>query len=99
MTDERVAVNLTFPRSVAMSILLCDHQDFTIIEDEIVDTRRWSIDHCLIVQQVSTGKYYRAFYSRGATESQDERPWEYEDEVEFEEVRPVEKTVIIFETF
>lgn len=34
----------------------------------------------------NNGKFYQTTYSEGATEMQDERPWEYEDEVECEEV-------------
>lgn len=54
------------------------------IEDNIVDTGRWSIYHKIIFED--NGKFYRTHYSVGATECQDERPWEYEDEVECEEV-------------
>lgn len=57
-----------------------------IISDEIVDNSRWSIIHEIIVSL--EGKFYQANYSVGATESQDESPWEYENEVEFFEVEP-----------
>ena len=54
------------------------------IVDNIIDTTRWSIIHEIVFED--NGKFYRATYSEGATECQDERPWEYEDEVECEEV-------------
>jgi len=38
-------------------------------------------------------KYYQAFYQVGATESQDERPWEYDDLVEITEVEQKEVMV------
>lgn len=55
----------------------------TII-DKIIDTTRWSIVHEIVFED--NGKFYQTTYSEGATEMQDERPWEYEDEVECEEV-------------
>lgn len=54
------------------------------IVDNIVDTTRWSIIHEIVFED--NGKFYSATYSEGATECQDERPWEYESEVECEEV-------------
>lgn len=64
---------------------------WTAIYDEIIDTSRWSIHHRCVFKDVD-GKFYEARYSVGATESQDERPWEYDtdvtcDEVELREVK------------
>jgi hypothetical protein len=43
-------------------------------------------------------KLYKTSYSTGATEYQDEDPYEYEDDViECPEVFPVEKTIIVYE--
>ncbi|MDD4779099.1 MAG: hypothetical protein PHT02_00650 [Tissierellia bacterium] len=65
------------------------------IEDNITDTSRWSIHHTIIFEH--EGKYYRTHYSEGATEMQDERPWEYDNEVECTEVHQVEKVVKVWE--
>lgn len=54
------------------------------ILDEITDTSRWSIHHRIIFTY--QGKFWETYYSEGATEMQDESPWEYEDEVECYEV-------------
>ncbi|HBN95102.1 MAG TPA: hypothetical protein DDZ66_02285 [Firmicutes bacterium] len=54
------------------------------LEDKIIDNSRWSIHHEIIFEY--EGKFYKTYYSVGATESQDERPWEYEDEVDCTEV-------------
>lgn len=54
------------------------------ILDEITDTSRWSIHHRIVFAY--QGKFYATHYSVGATESQDESPWEYEDQVECQEV-------------
>lgn len=61
------------------------------IEDNIIDTSRWSIIHEIIFED--GGKFYRTTYSEGATEMQWEEPWGYEEEVECEEVELREVTV------
>ncbi len=57
---------------------------YSAILDEIEETSRWSIHHKIVF--VYDGKFYETTYSEGATEMQDERPWEYEEEVECHEV-------------
>ena len=54
------------------------------VVDKIIDTTRWSIVHEIVFED--NGKFYQTTYSEGATEMQDERPWEYDDEVECTEV-------------
>lgn len=85
---------LKLTKDQAQEILWEDTEDFTIIRDEIVENSRWSEHHDLIVQRVSDQKFFRAAYSCGLTESQDESPWEYEKEVTFTEVVPVEQVII-----
>lgn len=63
------------------------------ILDRIVSTSRWSVHHEVIFQAPDDGKFYRAEYSHGATEYQDEYPWEDEPQVEAIEVHQVEVTV------
>lgn len=50
----------------------------------IVDKLRWSIIYEIIFEY--EGKFYSTHYSGGATECQDEQPWEFEEEVECVEV-------------
>ncbi len=57
---------------------------YNAIKNNIVDTSRWSIHHEIIFSY--DGKFYRTYYSEGATEIQDESPWEYENEIECVEV-------------
>jgi hypothetical protein len=65
-----------------------------VVKDRILDNDRWSIRHEIIFQQDDDDKFYRAYYSVGATENQDEGPWEYEtSEIECTEVHQVEKLV------
>lgn len=65
--------------------------DEQIVRDTQVGTSRWSIIHELIFKH--DGMLYRAKYRVGATEQQDETPWEHEDEVTCTEVEAYEKTV------
>lgn len=60
-----------------------------VMQDKIVSTSRWSIKNNLVFEY--QGKLYSADYSVGATEMQDEQPWEYVNEVECIEVEAVEK--------
>ena len=66
-----------------------------IIDDKMVEQRRWSIVHKIIFEY--NEKFYEAYYDEGATEMQDEDPWEYEDFVEATEVHEVEKTIKVWE--
>ena len=77
-------------------ILYEDHEDFELVTSEIVDNSRWSILYEDVYQRLSDKKFFKTTYSKGATELQDERPYEYGDAV-FEEVFPVEKTIIVYE--
>jgi len=94
MNQERIREKLLLTAEQARDILYEDNKDFEIIKDEMYANSRWSINYYLVVQRISDKKFFASSYSRGATEQQDEGPWEYEDEVVFEEVFPVEKVVI-----
>ena len=59
--------------------------DCDLVHEEIIDTTRWSIIKEIVFKD-KDGKYYQTTYSKGATECQDESPWEYEDEIECIEV-------------
>ena len=66
------------------------------ISDRIVDHRRWSVTHERIFEH--EGKFYKTRYSVGATEMQEERPYEGSpDEIECQEMRKVSKVVEVFE--
>lgn len=76
--------------------LLCDEcETLTVIRNEMYDTSRWSIWYDLIFKENETDKLYQTSYSRGATECQDESPWEYDgDMIDCHEVEKYEKTII-----
>lgn len=52
-----------------------------LIYDKQMDNDRWSIHHDIVFKHLETGKFYSSSYSVGATEYQDERPWEYAGDV------------------
>jgi hypothetical protein len=62
------------------------------IKDEITDTSRWSIHHRIVFEH--NGIFYQTYYSVGATEMQDEGPWEHESEVDCVEVELKPTTVM-----
>lgn len=67
------------------------HEDFaTVADSEIVDKYRWHVVYQKVVRNNETGKYYRLFWSQGATEYQDNGI----EDVSIEEVRPVEVTKV-----
>lgn len=69
-----------------------------LVQDELVDTSRWSHIHERIYQNIEDGKFYSTSYSTGATECQNERPYEYDgDMIDFIEVKAIEKTITVFE--
>lgn len=90
----REKLNLT--KVEGRNIIWEDNNDYEIIKKEIVDTSRWSKIYEIVIKRKSDGKFFRDNYSIGATESQDESPYEY-SEPDFREVFPVEKKVIVYE--
>jgi len=66
-------------------------QDDTLL-NVITDTTRWSIQYRFVFRH--EGRIYETEYSCGATEYQDEGPWEYDEEVECSEVEAYEKSII-----
>jgi len=87
---------MKFSKEFMQNLAWEDHEDdVKIITNELTSTSRWSLFYDLIFKY--QGKFYRSTYSKGATEQQDERPYEYEgDEIECSEVYPVEETVIVY---
>ena len=80
----------------AQSIVYDDHEEWSKVESEIVDTSRWSIMYEGVFLHIPSDKHYSLSWSVGATEQQDEHPFEYEDEVEATEVVQVEKIVKVW---
>lgn len=72
-----------------------DDKRFVVL-DRIVGVGRWSVNYRFVF--LHDGRFFETFYGVGATENQDESPWEYApDEIECQEVVPVEKMVTDYE--
>lgn len=86
---------LKLTRQEGQDIIWEENDDFEIIEKSIVDRGLWTIRYKCIVRR-NDGKYFKTFYQVGATESQDEGPFEYTYPI-FTEVIPVQKTITVYE--
>jgi hypothetical protein len=93
MTD-RIILKPT--KEEAREIIWDDHEDFIIIKEEVIGKRRWSVYYQTIVKRKSDGLFFATSYSVGATEQQDEMPFEY-SEPEFIQVFKTTKTVTVYE--
>jgi hypothetical protein len=90
---------MKFPKKDLKDLAYDDaSEEYTNIENGIIDNGRWTIYHRQVFFHHPTGKHYVTTYGVGATESQDEHPYEYEDDmVECNEVRPMEKLITVYE--
>lgn len=89
---------LKFSRKDAVDIVRGSRKDeFKIVSNDIYDTDRWSLRYVIVIERLSDGKFFKSFYQVGATELQDEGPYEYDNEAIFQQVFPVEKTIIVYE--
>jgi len=68
----------------------------TVESDEQITLTRWTAVHQLVVKD-RDGRLWAAKYERGLTGRQDTGPFDYQDEVEFAEVRKVPVTVYKYE--
>ena len=64
------------------------------IKDEIVEHRRWSVTHSMVFEH--EGRYYRTTYDVPSTEYQDCDHFGYQDEVECQEVIPVQRSFTVY---
>ena len=88
---------MKFSNQFMQDLVYGDNKETKTISNNIIDTSRWSV-HLEIIFQFKE-KFYRSYYSHGATEEQYESPYEYDgDEIEVEEVFPVEKTITVYKS-
>lgn len=50
-------MKLELTKEQAQELIWGDLEGFEVIEDEIVDNRRWSIDHRIVVKRLEDGKF------------------------------------------
>lgn len=84
---------LVLTKDEAFDILSGD-SDYKSILEEFMGKSRWSLHYRLVFEK--EGKFYETSYSRGATESQDEQPFEYVDEIKCTRVYPHSETITIY---
>lgn len=66
------------------------------VETGYTSKSRWALNYFGIFSH--EGKFYRTTWQQGATEYQEQQPYEYDDaEVECPEVVPVQKTITVYE--
>lgn len=88
---------LQLTKQQAQEIVHGDHLGFSDVSEKIIGQRRWVTVYEKIVERVD-GKFFKIIYELGSTEMQDQQPFEFDNEpIEFEEVFPTEKTVIVYE--
>ena len=84
---------MIFKKEFLLDIL---DSDKGLIYTNLVDTSRWSLYYEMVFE--FEGKFYKTAYSVGATECQDESPFEFDpDEIECQEVFKKEKLVTVYE--
>lgn len=76
----------------AREIVYGCHEDYRTVKEEIYDHSRWSVRTSGIFKRLSDGTFWSINWSSGATEYQDERPFDYEVP-EFVQVEPREVMV------
>ena len=87
---------MKFPKEFLREMEWATPEGVAIVDEDILRVGRWSISYRRVFS--FGGKFYETKYSKGATEVQDERPYEYDDdEIECPEVVPVERTVTVYE--
>ncbi len=88
----------SFPKELLQGMSWGDCEEgYTILETQQTGTSRWSI-HYTQIFSAPDGNLYKTGFSRGATEMQDESPYEYAgDMIECEQVfaHVVPKTVYL----
>lgn len=81
----------------AKDIVYQENEYYNLIEENIVGKSRWAIHYQSIYHYTVTGKFYKVDYYKGATEQQETSLFEGQDSVEFKEVFPKQKMIIVFE--
>jgi len=83
---------MKFKKEFLQDMVWEDNDETKLIEDKITDTTRWSVLHTVVFAYKDT--FYRSHYSCGATENQDESPYENDaEDIECTEVKPVHETI------
>jgi hypothetical protein len=81
----------------AMDIIDCCDEDWQAIQfPQVESISDWSVNEYCIFRHLPSDKLYRLDWSRGLTDAQEEKPFDYTDPDPIE-VHPVKKTIIVYE--
>ena len=72
-------VTKEFSRETLQQVVWDDAEGFKKVSDVIEDTTRWEIVKTMVFQ-APDGLHYQSTYTEGATEQQEQRPYEYESD-------------------
>jgi hypothetical protein len=87
---------MIFTKEFLQALVTDDQEGADVIINELVDTSRWSVHYRMVFK--FEDKFYQTFYSCGATETQDESPYEYDGaQIECKEVFATEKVITVYE--
>jgi len=83
---------MKFKKEMLQEIVYDDCMFAEMVEDNIIDNTRWSIIHKMVFRYKD--RFYQVIYSEGATEQQEEIPFEHAaEEIECPEVEQKEVKV------
>ena len=86
---------MKFKRKTLQELVYDEAEDCEVIHKRFSHKSRWSIHYTMVFK--FEDKLYQTSYKVGATEQQDEEPYEYEpDEIECPEVEPFEATITLY---
>lgn len=90
---------MKFTGEEARNIIYHENTDWREVAktQTIMGKSRWSICYAAVFEHAPTGTFYRFCWSIGATEHQDESPYEYDVEYEPQEVVKQEKMMEVWE--
>lgn len=83
-------------KEVALELIYGDCDGYKHVSDEQVSSGRWS-EYRLLVIEDADGNLWGSEYEVGLTESQDQYPWDYEEEAEFKPVTRKAVTTYVYE--
>ena len=86
--------SMKLTKKEALEILDGDEAHYIVVEDKQIGRERWTLSYRLVIFDPSANVYYITHYSAGANEQGDTSPWEYDDEVEFQEAEAYSEVVI-----
>jgi hypothetical protein len=86
---------MNFDKETLDEILWGDNEDFVSATDTVIeDQTRWHVYKSKVFKQVSTGKFFEAYWGEGATEYQDGDDLHWS----FIEVEPKEVMTVVYTT-